>query len=65
MTGAPSKLSVTRKTAALVRIFPTLDLIIEESRGGSGRIHDLIELAELLNLQKSGQFPDEYVRIKV
>jgi hypothetical protein len=28
--GAPSKLSVTRKAAALARIFPTLDLSIEE-----------------------------------
>jgi hypothetical protein len=34
-------------------------------RGGSGRIHDLIALTELLKLQKSGQFPDEPVRIKV
>ena len=28
--GAPYKLSVTRKDEAVVRIFPTLDLIIEE-----------------------------------
>jgi hypothetical protein len=32
--------------------------------GGSGRIHDLIPLTELLKLQKNGQFPDESVRIK-
>ena len=33
-------------------------------RGGSGRNHDQIALTELLKLQKSGQFPDEPVRIK-
>jgi hypothetical protein len=44
----------------LTRIFPTLDLRIEEKVdlrieekvGGSGRIHDLIALTELLKLQK-------------
>jgi hypothetical protein len=34
-------------------------------RDGSGRIHDLIALTKLLKLQRSGQFPDEPVRIKV
>ena len=34
-------------------------------RGGSGRIHGRFAQAELLKLQKSGQFPDEPVRIKV
>jgi hypothetical protein len=49
----------------LSRIFPTLDLNIEEKpHNGSGRIHDLIELTELLKLQKRGQFPDDPVRIK-
>ena len=63
--GAPSRLRLIRKTAALERIFSTLDLSIEEKEsGGSGRIHDLIALTELLKLQKSGQFPDEPVRIK-
>ena len=34
-------------------------------RGGSGTGHGQIAQAELLKLQKSGQFPDEPVRIKV
>ena len=34
------------------------------SFGGSGSIHGQIAQAELLKLQKSGQFPDEPVRIK-
>ena len=33
-------------------------------RGGSGTGHGQIAQAELLKLQKSGQFPDEPVRIK-
>jgi hypothetical protein len=32
-------------------------------RGGSGNTHDQIALTELLKLAKSGQFPDETVRI--
>ncbi len=54
MMDVPSKLSVIRKTVALARIFPTLDLIIEEnlmSHGGSGRVHDMFSQAELLKLQ--------------
>jgi hypothetical protein len=48
-----------------VRIFPTLDLSVEEKpHGRSGRIHDLIALTEHLKLQKSGQFPDDPVRMK-
>jgi len=34
-------------------------------RGGSGTCHDVSAQAELLKLQKSGQFPDEPVRIIV
>ena len=34
------------------------------SRGGSGTGHGHVAQAELLKLQKSGQFPDESVRIK-
>jgi len=33
-------------------------------RGGSGTDHGQIAQAELLKLQKGGQFPDEPVRIK-
>jgi hypothetical protein len=33
-------------------------------RDGSGSIHGQIAESELLKLQKSGQFPDESVRIK-
>ena len=69
MIGAPSRFRLIRKAAALARIFPTLDLSIEDSlnkpRCGSGRVHGSIAQAELLKLQKSGQFPDEPVRIKV
>jgi hypothetical protein len=36
-----------------------------QPHGGSGIIHDLIALTKLLKLQRSGQFPDEPVRIKV
>jgi hypothetical protein len=37
----------------------------KKPHGGSGKIHGLIALTELLTLQKSGQFPDEPVRIKI
>jgi hypothetical protein len=33
--------------------------------GGSGTVHGHVALAELLKLQKGGQFPDETVRIKL
>jgi hypothetical protein len=33
-------------------------------RGGSGTVSGWIAQAELLKLQKCGQFPDEAVRIK-
>ncbi len=66
MMGAPSKLSVIRKAAALARARPTFALICEEKpRGGSGTGHGQVVQAELLKLQKSGQFLDEPVRIKV
>jgi hypothetical protein len=32
--------------------------------GGSGNTHDQIALTEFLKLQKSGQFPDEPVKIE-
>jgi hypothetical protein len=67
--GAPSRFRVIRKTTTLTRIEETREFIIEEqkrkSRGESGRILPyLITVTELLKLQKSGQFPDEPVRIK-
>ncbi len=34
------------------------------THGGSGTVHGQIVQDELLKLQKSGQFPDETVRIK-
>jgi hypothetical protein len=46
--GAPSRLRLIRKAAALARIFPTLDLRIEEK--GSGRVHRWSALTELLKL---------------
>ncbi len=33
-------------------------------RGGSGRVHGYVAQAELLKMQKSGQFPDELVKIE-
>jgi hypothetical protein len=66
MMVVPSKLSVIRKTADFARARPTLFLSGQrQPRGGGGRIHDLIALTKLLKLQRSGQFPDEPVRIKV
>ena len=32
---------------------------------GSGRVHGYVAQAELLKVQKSGQFADEFVRIEV
>jgi hypothetical protein len=64
--GAPSMLRLTRKAAALARVLPTFAFAAQRTpRGGIGRVHCLIAQAELLKLQKSGQFPDEPVRITV
>jgi hypothetical protein len=54
MIGAPSRLRLTRKAAALTRVLPTLDLRVVRttSCGGSGTVHCLIVQAELLKLQK-------------
>jgi hypothetical protein len=35
-----------------------------KARGGSGNTHDQIPLTELQKLKKSGQFPDEPVKIE-
>ena len=47
-------------------IFYRLSLLAEERTpcGGSGKVHYLVPEAEPLKVQKSGQFPDESVRIK-
>jgi hypothetical protein len=64
--GAPSILSVIRKAAALARVLPTFALRVDKKvHGGSGIVHWWISQDELLKLQKSGQFPDESVRIIV
>jgi hypothetical protein len=47
-----------------VRVRPTLLLSCERKpRGGIGTDHDHVAQAELLKLQKSGQFPDERLRV--
>jgi hypothetical protein len=64
-TGAPSIFKKIRSASALVRIIPILDLSCEERMcGGSGTGHGLVAQAELLKLLKSGQFPDELVKIE-
>jgi hypothetical protein len=64
LSGAPSRLRFTRKAATLAEVLTTLDLSCEDKpRGGSGTVHGHVAQAELLKLQKSGQFPDEPVRI--
>jgi hypothetical protein len=64
--GAPSRFRVIRKAVALARIEETREFSIEgKATRKSGRMFPyLIVLTELLKLQKSGQFPDEPVRIK-
>ncbi len=64
--GAPSIFKLIRKAAALARVCRLFLLAGQRTpRGGSGKVHCLVAQAELLKLQKSGQFPDEPVRIKV
>ncbi len=63
--GDPSIFNVILSDAALVRMFPTLDLNCEEKPiDGSETDHGSIVQGQLLKLQKNGQFPDEPVRIK-
>ncbi len=47
-----------------VSVWGECETSMKKSCDGSGRIHDLITLTELLKLKKNGQFPDEYVRPK-
>ena len=68
MIGSPSRLRLIRKSAGLARMFPHFDFSIEENAARRKWKYDdpsLIVLTELLKLQKSGQFPDEPVKIKV
>ncbi len=59
MIGTPSIFKLIRKAAALARVLPTFAFrFAENARGGSGTVHYYIAEAELLKLQKSGQFPD-------
>ena len=45
-------------------MLPTLDFRCETKSGGSGTGHGHVAQAELLKLPKSGQFPDELVKIE-
>jgi hypothetical protein len=69
MMDTPSKLSVIREAASLLSETrpgqPCFWAGQRKPRGGSGTGHGRFAEAELLKLQKSGQFPDESVRIKV
>ena len=63
--GAPLMFNVIRSTAVLTRMLVTLDFSCEENAvRGSGTGQGQITQTEVLNLQKSGQFPDESVRKK-
>ncbi len=62
--GAPSMLRLIRSAAALARMLPTLHLRRRTPSGGSGTGHGHVAQAELLKLPKSGQFPDELVKIQ-
>ncbi len=64
MIGVPSKLTVIHKDAALTRVSPTLDLKYEGNTT-LRKWNCYVAQAELLKMQKSGQFPDELVGIKV
>ncbi len=64
-TGAPSTFRVILSPAALARMLPTLDLSCEENDTCLKWNWSLVdELAELLKLQRIGQFPDELVKIE-
>ena len=64
-TGAPLIFKTIRSAAAIARMLPTFDLNCDEKLcGGSGTGHGHVGQAELLKLQKSGQFPDELVKIE-
>ncbi len=57
---------VIRSVEVLKRMFPILDLSSEETLcDSSGTGHSRVAQAELLKLQRNGQFPDEFVKIEV
>ncbi len=65
MIGTPSRLRLIRNAAALARIDETRDLSIDEKAARrKWKNAPICELTELLKVQKSGQFPDDPVRIK-
>ncbi len=65
MMGGPT-LNIIRKTGFLSRARSTLDLSrVEKLHDGGGRVHGHVPEAELLKLEKNGQFPEDPVRIKV
>ncbi len=65
MIDASSRLRLIINAAAFVRILTHFVFRMEEKPSdGSGNTHDQIALTELLKLQKSGQFPDEPVKIE-
>jgi hypothetical protein len=56
-------LRLTRKTATWRGCYQLLILPVQRKpRDGSGKVHWWIPEADLLKLQKIGQFPDEPVR---
>jgi hypothetical protein len=59
MMGSPSKLRVIRKVAVLARVRTTLlfDLLSESRAAEVELATGRLRKAELLKLQKSGQFP--------
>ncbi len=67
MIGDPSTFKLIRKVATLVRVL--FDFLLpgcpRTPHDGSGIVHSFIVEVELLKLKKSGQFPDESVRITV
>ncbi len=68
MIDTPSRLRLIRKESSLSSSSPYFDLPDLRTPLGestSTKPPSLIALTELLKLQKSGQFPDETVRIKV
>ena len=70
MIGAPSIFKLTRRVAVLTKLLPIFALSCPRKAAClscllSGRFHGSIAQAELLKLQKSGQFPDEPVRIVI